>query len=98
MNRTIKELYQILLDFYKGGNSVYSNFICSNITGLRNRFLISVDESKILHSHFIMNMPHENYLKEFTEHENWLGQYTWWNNVEREQRILFLETIIKNLK
>ena len=92
--RTLKELYQLLLDNHRS----YINGICSNIDHLWNKDLISDEEYNVLSDDFKRRKP--NIFSKFYWNEYYTGGVYWWANhsLGDEQRKLFLQHIIKKLK
>lgn len=103
--KTYRELYTILLNSLKQGNkdSWGNGGLCGECVDLFSIGIITEEEYTKLTKHLKKNRPTErNKFKAFCNHPTWLGGDWWWQWMKhepqaREQRILFVETIIKSL-
>ena len=95
--RTLKQLYQLLLDNYT--NNPYDG-ICFQITRLGGSLdLISYNERDMLEEDFKSNKPHITWNWEyfkFTRKECYTGGTFWWERTYEgmEQRKLFIQHLI----
>lgn len=102
--RTVKELFQIVIDSLKKGDKeyYYNNGICGEINDLFKYHIITFHESRLLMNVLKLNKPCGNQYPKFYYSEDWVGGAWWWDFMHtqpktRQIRIAFLEEVIKNL-
>ena len=109
MNRTLKELYKILIEYQikrttsEGPRS--DVFICRNIDNLARMKIISGEDAKKLSIHFTDNKPTPMLHAQFWDNELFRDGLSWWKvddfparkDMSHDQRILFLNYLMERV-
>lgn len=93
--RTLKQLYELLLSEF---DNLHGDGICTKITHLRKKGLITSPENWSLYNDFLNRKPIP-YFSKFWWNKSYTGKGYWWTCDEAggEQRIRFIKHIIKSL-
>ena len=75
-------------------NTTWGFWLCNRVFDLDIPIIYKFETRDYIRQH----KPNKDFLSEMMEHESWVNTDSWWKVWEKEQRILFLDKLIQDLK